>query len=57
MLGLNDRERRPTHQEATGLEGSPLVVLGLESRTLCLTGKCSNTRLPPAYLFCGNLVL
>lgn len=55
MVGLSDRERPPTNQEARELEGWPLVLLGLESRTLCIAGECTNIQLPLAYLFCGNL--
>jgi hypothetical protein len=47
MVGLSDRERLPTNQEARELEGSPLVVLGLESRTLCIAGKCYYNPLIP----------
>lgn len=57
MVGLSDRERPSTNQEPRELEGSPLMVLGLESRTLCIAGECSNTLLPLAYLFYDNLVL
>lgn len=57
MVGLSDRERPPTNQEPRELEGLPLMVLGLESRTLCIAGECSNTLLPLAYLFYDNLVL
>lgn len=57
MVGLSVRESWPINQEARELEGSPLVLLGLESRTLCIAGECTNTQLPLAYLVCGNWVL
>lgn len=51
MVGVNDRERPPTNQEAGDLEESYLVVLGLESRILHRAGKCSITQSPVAALF------